>query len=512
MKPNAFFALLFVSSYAGAQEVSPAVLAAREFREEYGSAILRSFAELLRVPNVASDRVNIRRNAEWISELFAQRGVEMELWNQEGAPPIVYGRLDSNAGDPAQAPTYGIYVHYDGQPVASDEWTNPPWEPVLYTREYHAGGVRRDWPSSGETIDPEWRIYARAAGDDKAPLPALLTALDALSKAGIARTANIVFFFEGEEEVGSPHLEAYLDAHHERLDVDAWFICDGPVHQSRRPQLVFGVRGITSFELTVYGATRGLHSGHYGNWAPNPGEMLARLLSSMKDASGKVLVEGFYDTVTPLGAAERQALAEIPEVDQALMREFGLARTEADGKLSARLLLPSLNIRGLTSGRTGAEARNVIPGTAVASMDVRLVRGNEPAHMLDLIEAHIAAQGYHIVRDEPDLDTRLAHPRIARIRRGGGYVAARASMDHPVVGPLVKAATMAAGTAPVMVPSLGGSLPLYLFTKYDNVPVIVVPIANHDNNQHAPDENLRIANLWYGIDLFTALLTMEPHR
>jgi len=496
-------------SLASGQDISPAVRAARTFRSEHGASILRDFAMLLRLPNVASDTVNIRRNAEAIRELFALRGVGMELWTYEDAPPIVHGRLEANAGDPQEAPTYGIYVHYDGQPVSVEEWTSPPWEPVLFSREHHAGGRRLDWPAQGEVIDPEWRVYARSAGDDKAPIPALLTALDALSSARIPRTVNLIFFFEGEEEAGSPHLEAYLDRHHEELDVDAWFICDGPVHQSRRPQLVFGVRGITSFELTVYGATRGLHSGHYGNWAPNPGGMLARLLASMKDANGRVLVEGFYDTVAPLGAAERAALERIPAVDERLVREFGLARTEGEGTLSERLLLPSLNIRGLTSGRTGAAARNVIPNTAVASVDVRLVRGNDPAHMLDLVEAHIERQGYHILREEPDLETRLTHPRIARMRRGGGYVAARASMDDPVVEPLVDAVRLASGEAPVLVPSLGGSLPLYLFSKHDDAPVIVVPIANHDDNQHAPDENLRLANLWYGIDLFAAILTME---
>ena len=342
-------------------------------------------------------------------------------------------------------------------------------------------------------------------------MPAIFTALEVLDHAGLRPTSNLVFFFEGEEEAGSPHLGDYLERHASQLDVDAWLILDGPVHQSRRPQLLFGVRGVTGFELTVYGATRGLHSGHYGNWAPNPGLLLAQLLASMKDERGNVLVEGFHDTALPLGAAERAALATVPHVDAELKRELGLARTEgAKGEtLAERLLLPSLNIRGIRCAEVGAGSRNVVPSTATASLDVRLVAGNDPDHMLDLVEAHVRAQGYHVVRTEPDHRTRLEHERIALIERGPGYVAARTPMDDPIVDVLAAAVERATGEEPILVPALGGSLPLYLFVERTAAPIVIVPIANHDNNQHAPNENLRLANLWYGIDLFAALLTLE---
>ena len=288
---------------------------------------------------------------------------------------------------------------------------------------------------------------------------------------------------------------------------NAWLICDGPMHSTRRPQLVFGVRGVVGLELTVYGANRSLHSGHYGNWAPNPGLMLAQLLAGMKDDYGNVLVEGFYDSALPLGSAERDAIERLPRADGTLKDELGLARTEGEGMLSERLLLPSLNICGIRCADVGAGSRNVIPAEATATLDIRLVLGNEPSAMIDLVEAHIRAQGFHIVREEPNLETRLRHGRIVRVTRGNGYGAARTPMSHPIVAQLTDAVRRASTDPVVLTPGLGGSLPLYLFQR-KGTPVVVVPIANHDDNQHAPNENLRVANLWYGIDLFAAIFTM----
>jgi acetylornithine deacetylase/succinyl-diaminopimelate desuccinylase-like protein len=485
-----------------------AIEAAREHRQQHGARILEQYAGFLSIPNTPQDPQGLRRTAEEVRSQLNARGVEARLWEIEGVAPIVFGRLEV----PESSRTIGIYAHYDGQPVDADRWTQPPFQPTLYTRAIEAGGSPRPFPGPDEVIDPEWRIYARSSGDDKAPFGALFAAFDALSAAGIPPTSNLVFFFEGEEERGSSHLGDYIDAHADELDVDLWLICDGPVHQSRRPQLVFGVRGITGLEITVYGAERYLHSGHYGNWAPNPAMMLAQLLASMKDSSGRVTIEGFYDSVEPLDEASQAALARLPAIDEALRGELGLVRTEADNApLSERMLLPSLNLRGMVSATVGPTARNVIPTVAQASLDIRLVKGNDPDRMLDLVEQHVRAQGYHIVREDPDHATRLAHPRIAKIVREEGYPAVRTPMDLPQIRPVIDAARSAAGGEElVLLPTLGGSLPLYLFERRLHKPLVIVPIANHDNNQHGPDENLRVANLWYGVDLFAALLTMPP--
>ena len=267
-------------------------------------------------------------------------------------------------------------------------------------------------------------------------------------------------------------------------------------------------------EVTVYGASRNLHSGHYGNWAPDTGNILARLLSSMKDDTGRVLIEGWYDTVEPIGDEERAALEGMPAWDEQLKRELGLVRTEGEPEvLPERLMVPALNVRGITSGNTGALARNVIPNTAVAALGIRLVKGNDPAHMRELVVDHIRRQGFHVVTEDPDMETRLLYPRIAKVTGRVGSPAARTSMANPFAQDIVRAASLAAdrsfGTGSlVLAPGMGGTLPLRHFTEVAQKPAIIVPVANHDNNQHAPDENLRIANLWYAIELYGALLTM----
>jgi acetylornithine deacetylase/succinyl-diaminopimelate desuccinylase-like protein len=527
-----------------AQQARASLAAVADYRAANGAGILADYRELLAIPNVASDSVGIWRNAEYLRGRLEGLGVDAELLTLPGAPPVVFGELRV----PGAERTLALYVHYDGQPADPANWTHGPWEPTLYTASMEAGGEPRPWPEPGaadrggrvdrggradraaqadeagqadragqsagaqvaDPIDPEWRIYARSASDDKVPLGALFPVLETFREHELTPTSNLVFFFEGEEEAGSPHLETYLERYRDRVaDVDVWLFLDGPTHTSGRPQLTFGVRGVTGLSVTVYGAARSLHSGHYGNWAPVPGMMLARLLASMKTEDGRVLIDGFYETVAPLGRAERRALDALPDTDAELAAELGLARTEgAPAELAERLLLPALTVKGLASGNTGPLTRNVIPAEATAELGIRLVKGNDPEHMQELVEAHIRGQGYHIVRAEPDMETRLAHRRIAKVTRESGYPAARTDMSLPVVQDVIGAAQRAAPDV-LLVPSLGGSLPLYLFTDGLGHPAVIVPIANHDNNQHAPDENLRVGNLWYGMDLYAALLSME---
>jgi len=497
---------------AGAAHAEDPLALARAHRNAQGWDILREFTELLALPNLASDSAGIRKNAEWIRDAFQKRGVSMSFLELPGAPPIVLGRLES----PGATRTLGIYAHYDGQP-AGEGWRRPPWSPTLYSGPPESEASVQLAPDiylGGElpptTIDPEWRLMARSSGDDKAPIIALLATLDALRDT--PRTSNLVFFFEGEEEAGSPHLGQFVDRYGDQIQVDAWLMCDGPVHTTRRPELAFGVRGVTGLELTVYGPSHGLHSGHYGNWAPNPAMTLARLLASMKDAKGRVLVRGFYDTVAPWGKTEKTALAALPKNDRTLLDELGLAQSEGGRSLGEALLLPTLNVRGLRSGDVGNEARNVIPPTATASLEMRLAGGNDPDAMLDLIEAHLKKQGATIVRDDPDSSLRRAHPLLVKVVRQSGYPAVRTSMDDPIVPLLKDAAYRASGQDVVLMPTLGGSLPLYHFTRIWKKPLVIVPIANHDDNQHAANENLRLANLWYGIDLYALLFTMPPSR
>lgn len=500
--------LLLLLAHAALAQTGPD--AARAYREAHEPAILREFAELLRLSNRAFTPEN-RATAAALRDLLAEAGAEARLVEIDGGSPAVLGLLRV----PGATRTLGFYAHYDGQPVDPRNWTHPPFEPTLYSAAMEAGGSPIPFPADGEAVDPEWRIYARSAGDDKAPIQAMLSVLRAFREASVQPTSNLVFLFDGEEEAGSPHLGDYMRQEAETIDaVDMWLFFDGPSHGSGRPQLVFGVRGSFGMEVTVYGATRNLHSGHYGNWAPDTGSVLARLLASMKDDDGRVLIDGWYDTFEPIGPEEQAALDALPDGDEALKRELGLLRTEGEPQpLPERLLVPALNVRGITSGNTGSLARNIIPNTAVASLGIRLVKGNTVEQLRDLVLAHIRKQGFHIVDHDPTMDERLTYPRIAKVTSTSGSVAARTSMANPHARSVRRAATEAANRAfgegsLVVSPGMGGTLPLYLFTEIAGKPAVVVPTANHDNNQHAPDENLHIANLWYAIELFATLSTI----
>jgi acetylornithine deacetylase/succinyl-diaminopimelate desuccinylase-like protein len=414
---------------------------------------------------------------------LAARGIQAKLLEVPDAPPVVYAEINP----PSAKGTVTFYAHYDGQPVEPSKWTDPPFQPTMH----------------GD------RLYGRSTSDDKAPIQAMLTSLDAMKQAGVQPSANIRFFFEGEEEAGSVHLPQIVEKYRDLIKTDLWLFCDGPVDQSRRQQIYFGARGDTHVEMTVYGPIRELHSGHYGNWAPNPAMMMARLLTSMKDDDGKVLIKGFYDGVEPFTASETQAMDAAPLNDSALMKELGLARVEGGGtKLIDLISQPSLTIRGFSSSSVGETARNVVPATAVASIDMRTVKGIDYKQQQERLVEHVKQQGYHVVDKDPDMDTRLTYPKIAKIIKGDGYNAARTSIDLTVSKRVISTLEKARGPLVVM-PTLGGSIPLYLFTDTLNTPAIGIPIANHDNNQHSVNENIRLQNLWDGIETMTALLMMK---
>ena len=483
----------------------------RDYRRAHERQILSEFTRLLAIPNVASDRENIRKNAQFILAMMQQRGLNPQLLETatKETPPAVYGEWKT----PGATHAIVLYAHYDGQPTDPKQWTDTmPWQPVFRSAALESGGKILPMPAENEPIDPEWRLYARSSGDDKAGVMAILTGFDALRAQGISPSLNIKFLFEGEEEAGSPHLGEIISLHKDLLESDAWIICDGPVHQSGRKQVVFGVRGDVNVDVTVYGAKRPLHSGHYGNWAPNPAMLLARLLASMKDDSGRVTISGWYDGVEPLGEAERRAIEEAPDYDNELRSQLGLARTEGAGKSLLELInQPSFNINGMNSGDVGSLARNVIPTTAAAVLDLRLVRGNDSHRQVQRLIEHIRKQGYYVIDRDPTDDERKQHPLIAKVMaRSGGYNAERTRMDLPISMAVI-AAVQSTSTQPIVrLPTAGGSLPLSIITDRLRTVTITVPIANYDDNQHAENENLRLQNLWDGIETMAAVMAMKP--
>ena len=486
-----------------ARSLATELRSVRKYRTRREVEILTGFAELLKLPNLASDSLAIRRNADTLVALLERRGMRARRLELAGSPPAVYGELAAAGA----TRTITLYAHYDGQPVVASEWDGDPWTPLLRDRPLELGGRELPWPRSGAAIDPEWRLYGRSAGDDKAPIVALLAALDALSAQGARRSVNLKVFLEGEEEAGSPHLAAMLAAHREELRSDAWIFCDGPMHPSRRPQLVFGARGVVGLELTVYGPVRPLHSGHYGNWAPNPIARLTDLLASLRDGVGHIKVPGFDRDVRPFTEAEREAIAAVPDPDSSLRAQYQMATTEADNaRLIERIMLPAINFRGVRAGGVGETAANAIPSEARASIDFRLVPDQTPAAVRTAIEGHLRSQGWFIVGAEPDSATRRRHDRIVRLEWGEGYAASRVPLDSPLAKAVARTMEETLERPVLLTPMLGGSLPLSVFEKTLATPIIALPIANHDDNQHAANENLRIQNLRDGIDVFAGLL------
>ncbi len=488
--------------FAFAQSVTPAV---RAWREQHEAEIVRELADLVAIPDVARDHANILKNAETIRAMLERRGISAKILDNGDAPPAVFGEIKT----PGATRTIGLYAHYDGQPVVVADWVTPPFQPTLRERPGADGslGAVQPIPTAGR-VDPEFRLYGRGSADDKGPLVAMLFAVDALRATGNKPTVNIKFFFDGEEEAGSAHVGAILERENALLRADVWLFADSPVHQSRKMQVVFGARGDMSVEMTVYGPSHALHSGHYGNWAPNPGVLLTDAIASMRSGDGRILIDHFLDDVPPISATDRAAIRALPVIDADLRRELLLGGSEANNALLAeRILLPAVNLRGIRSGQVGALASNSIPTDASASIDFRLVPNQTPAHVRDLVEAHLRARGWFLVHDEPADSVRLNHPKVMRLAWGAGAPVVKTSMDLPISKAIRSVISEATGSPVFAVPMMGGSLPIDIFEAALKVPLIIVPTVNHDDNQHAKDENVRVQNLYDGIEVFAALMT-----
>ena len=465
--------------------------APRGFVAAHKTELVKEFAEFLSIPNVAADPDGLRRNADFLVEQLKQRGVEARLLRAPelpaSVPPVVYGEIRT----PGAKRTIVFYAHYDGQPVTPSEWETEPFKPVV------------------KEVNGEPRIYARGAGDDKAAIFAQLTALSALKDTHVALKDNIRFVWEGEEEAGSTHLEKILMANRELIGGDVWLVCDGPVDQTREQTLIFGARGDAQMQITVYGPVRPLHSGHYGNWAPNPAMRLVQLLAGMKDADGRVLIPHFYDGGKPLGAAERQALAAAPVNDDLLRQEFQLGSTDGGGRHLLELINePSLNINGISAGQTGARATNSIPSTATANLDLRLVVGIDWKTQQERVIDYVRSQGYFVTHAEPKREELLAHAKVAHIQKKAGENASRTPMDLPIASDVIEAVKSARGKV-ILLPTSGATVPMDVMERAAQTHTIMVPIANHDDNQHAANENLRLQNLWDGIETMAALMGMQ---
>jgi acetylornithine deacetylase/succinyl-diaminopimelate desuccinylase-like protein len=516
--------LILMSGQASAQVQSDPVTSA--LIEKHAQASFREFFEFLLLPNDAIVPADIQKNADWLEAAFAKRGFTTKQLPNDGKPLVFaeYGRKLPNQK------TVLFYMHFDGQPVIPSQWSQKsPWAAVLRQRRIDAAppALRTMTPSrAGATsrfedidaatlesgrIDPEWRIFARSSSDDKGPIMMFLTAFDALRAAGIEPAVNVKVLLDSEEEKGSPTIGKVVTAHREMMRADALLIHDGPMHASNQPTIIFGNRGNTVVQLTVYGPKSNLHSGHYGNYAPNPAQRLAALLATMKDDDGRVTIAGYYDSVK-LKDSERSLLAAVPDNEAELLNRLGIHRPEKVGaNLQEALQYPSLNIRGMQAAAVGDKGANIIPSHAVAELDLRTTPGATPAQLAGLIEKHIRDRGYHLTAGEPTDEERARHDKIASLKVARGSEAAFTEVDSPV-GNWVQgtfARTFARdgeAAKTVRIRMMGGSVPTDKLVQALNIPFVIVPLVNPDNNQHSFDENLRLGHYLDGIRAMTGLL------
>jgi len=473
----------------------------------------RNFAEyleLLRQRNVPDVPADMVRNAEFLQESFGRRRFRTRRMENAAGRPAVLAELDSGASG---LPTVLFYLHFDGQPVIPAEWLqDDPFVPVVRRRD--AAGrwqeVAHD-ALQARPLDPELRVFARSASDDKAPIMMFLTAIDLLASQGKPPAFDVKVLLDAEEEIGSPSLPDMIAAEPAAFRADALVILDGPAHASRRPTLVFGNRGITHTTLTVFGPRAPLHSGHFGNYAPNPAQRLAALLATMKDDDGRVTIPGYYDGIV-LTEADRAALATVGDDEAALLRRAGIARAErVGGNYQEALQYPSLNVRGLAAAGVGAIAANVVPSEAIAEIDLRTTPDSDGRRLFGLVRRHIEDRGYHLVEGAPTDEERARHDKLASFTLGSVQAAARMSMDSALGRWAVEA--LRAPTAPrpndepVRIRMMGGTVPTDVLVEALRLPFVLVPTVNDDNNQHARDENLRIGHFLTGTETIYSLLT-----
>lgn len=486
----------------------PPLAGVRAYHQRHAAAIIEELVSFASLPNNVNRPAEIQRNAAALRAMMERRGIEVTLLETPTGRPVVFGELA--APDPS-APTLLFYGHYDGVPVEGAQWHSDPYQPVL--RAGYPSGPTPDWgtlplPEDGR-FDPEWRLFARSIADSKNAIVALLSSLDALRAQGLAPQVNLKFFFDGEEEQESPSLAACIATHRERLAADLMISASGELHQSGLPTVAFGVRGQLMFALTAYTAALELHSGHFGNFAPSAVFRLVALLASMKNQAGEVTIEGFYDEVWPLSESEQAAIRAIPQIEAQIQEQFAIHQPERAGMLLQELInLPTLNVRGLQAGFVGEEARNIIPRRATADFDIRLVKGMDPANTLACIVAHIEKQGWTVLDHAPSEAELRTHARVIHLQPHAAFPATRTPLDSPLAGQIVRAMQRAVEGPIVVEPTEGGSLPLYLFEEI-GIPFVSIPTSNFDCNQHTSDENLRLGNLFQGIDIFASVMLWD---
>ena len=494
------FLILILTIQPGNTQIDKENLDALAF--QYASESFDRLRDFLAIPNDAHYPKDMEQNIQWCEKEFAKRKFTTQRLATATIPLLLAERPKKGA-----TKTVLIYLQIDGQPVDKTKWSQAhPYQAALKQQNEKGEWEEINWQNIHSNYQPDQRIFARSTSDSKGAANGFLAALDATGDAA-QPNYNIKVIMDFEEELGSPELPKAVKQYQEELEADMLIIFDGPRHISNEPTLTFGARGIAEITLTVYGPRVPQHSGHYGNYAPNPAVRLAQLIASMKDNEGRVIIPGFYDGIH-LDEATKKILSEVPDDEDFIQKSIGIASPDRVGSnYQEAIQYPSLNVRGMRSGWIGIRSRTIVPATATAEIDVRLVMESDPDWLLGLIKSHIQAQGYYVVDKEPTEAERIKYSRIAFMRSSVSYLAYRTTFDSDVGIWLDKALRRAFGKTPIKIRNSGGSIPIAPFVTTLNIPAVTVPIVNRDNNQHSPNENIRVGNYVDGIKTYIAILT-----
>lgn len=495
MKKFSVLILMFCSTLVFSQ-IKEDVLQSKAVKTLYD---LKDFIAL---PNDAAKPDDIGINLRWLTKRFSELGFNTILLESETVPSF-FATLPMKP----ELPTVLFYMHFDGQAVDKSKWDQKnPYEMVLKSNTNGRWSTLA-FDTLKTKFDEKWRVFGRSVSDDKGPIVMFLNAFEWIKKENIPLAFNIKVILDGEEEQSSPSLAKLVKTYKELLEADLLIINDGPVHDSQQPTLVFGARGITTVTLTAYGPNKPLHSGHYGNYIPNPNFIMARALTSLKDKNGKVLIPGFYDGIT-LDDETKSLLKEFPVNQSKMLADLGVAKPETVGDTyQESLQFPSLNVRGMQSAWVGDDARTVVPDKTIAEIDIRLVPESDGKRLLELFKKHLQSQGFYITENEPTVEERQKFPDIIRFEAGSIMPAFRTPIDNPYTTWLTQVLNQHSDEKVIKVRISGGTVPIAPFVNELKIPAITVPMVNPDNNQHSPNENLELKQVLYGLKTFYGLFT-----
>jgi len=484
----------------------------REFKDKvYEHAVrnMNEFIEFLSYPNDANFKTDINELITWTEDKFNSLDFRLEKLNTETFPLLL---ATKHINDDYK--TILVYLHLDGQPVDLSKWNQEdPFNPVFKLKE-NGKFVNYEWNEAkelkyGDLEKNDIRIFARSASDAKGPVMMLIQALKFMNLNGIDQKFNLKLVMDFEEEKSSPSLPNAVKKYSELLESDALLIFDGPQHESNLPTLNFGNRGISLITLKTYGPIVPQHSGHFGNYAPNPVFRMSNILSSMKDENGVVKIKGYYDGIVITNEIKK-SLDNVPDNEDSMLDEMQFKIPESVGNsYQESLQFPSLNVRGIRAGWVESEARTIIPSECIAEIDVRLVIESDGYRLNNLIKNHIKTLGYVVLDHEPSKEERMKYDKIVKLTSKVSYPAFRTDINSDIGEWLTNTLTETFGVKPVLKRTSGGSVPISPFVNILDIPAVGVPTVNKDNNQHSPNENIKIINYIMGIEAFVGILSSE---